>query len=507
MRVVGVALLSALALGSALPAQEPTKSDLVTAVERQLKAANEVAGPCVACVVVSRSDRYPKGGTADPPGKLGGYDIKEFLKLNPAPRDARLGLSLDLANPENIPDHGYACGVVIDSSGLVLTPYHVVEGATKVYVYLPGRAGSYADIHAADTRHDLAVLKLLTPPPKLPVIKFADVRVDDLNNGQKANVTDGKLVVVMANTYALGTRPDRPTATLESLSKVRYPVVSARTAPQYYYQYGPLLERAGVLSAGAAHAGVSGAALLNLDGELIGLTTTSADIAGGAPGLAFPADVHFRRVVETLRRGEEVEYGYLGVLSPIGARGGVTFEQVLSYGPAGRAGIDERDVLTHVDGLPTTNYAQLLHRIGSSLAGSKVKLRLWRAGQEHFVEVTLGKFQQSQPFIASARPEPVFGLRVEYGSILAQQLQNQVRGGNGLPAGVCVRDLAPNSAALAGFKKLGDRPERWLITHVNGTPVGTPAEFYKAAKGQTAIKLTVTDPTELNPRAHEVSFP
>ena len=54
-------------------------------------------------------------------------------------------------------------GVVVDANGLILTNYHVVQDATKIFVRLPGGKQSYADIHAADPRSDLAVLKLLTP--------------------------------------------------------------------------------------------------------------------------------------------------------------------------------------------------------------------------------------------------------------------------------------------------------------------------------------------------------
>src|SRR5262249_3424919 len=143
-------------------------------IEKQLTAANVKTAPCVACVVVSRSDRYPKMNAPEQPGKLGGFDKEAFLKANP--NQKRLAVSLDLADPHSIPDHGFACGVVIDA-GLTLTPYHVVEGATKIYVHLPERGGSYADIHAADSRSDLAVLKLITPPPGMLPIQFGTVRL------------------------------------------------------------------------------------------------------------------------------------------------------------------------------------------------------------------------------------------------------------------------------------------------------------------------------------------
>jgi S1-C subfamily serine protease len=123
------------------------------------------------------------------------------------------------------------------------------------------------------------------------------------------------------------------------------------------------------------------------------------------------------------------------------------------------------------------------------------------------VEVTLGKFNHDQPVIASVRPDPVFGLRVDYGSILAQPPQGVGRQPPAVPPGVCVRELVPGSPAAAAFKKLGEVPQRWLITHVNGTGIATPAEFYKAAKGQTAVKLTLIAPADPNHKEHEVAFP
>jgi serine protease Do len=513
MRATGVTLFAALTLVAALPAREPTKQELLVAIEKQLKSASETAGPCVGCVVVSRSDRYPKSATtADQLGKLGGYDVKEFLKLNLAPADAVLAKALDLSDVRNIPDNGYACGVVIDPAGLILTPYHVVEGATKVYVHLPGKTGSYANIHAADSRHDLAVLKLIDPPAQLTAIKFADVRV---GARQRGTIGSGNLVILVANLYATSFGVDKSSAALGSISKVLVPRSTDRDVDQSvsYYLYGPVLELDALLS-GGANSSVDGAAMLNLDGEMVGLVTSAAALPSGdrGPFYAFPADANFRRVVEILRRGEEVDYGYLGV--SMDKTLGLQITSVVPRGPAAQAGVqgsrlaDFADTITHVNDVSIGTYEELLWQIGSALAGNKVKMTVSRGTRSRDVEVALGKFAHKQPYIASVRPEPVLGLRVDYGSILAQaQGAVEVRAANGVPDGVSVRDLAPNSQAAAAFKKLGDRPERWLITHVNGTGVNTPAEFYKAAKGQASIKLTVRDPSELNPRDREVSLP
>lgn len=520
MRTAGVALLVALSFVAPVRAAEPTKDDVLLAIEKQLRVANELAGPAVACVVVSKSDRYPKPTDADKPGRLGGYDIREFLKANPT--EERLAKQLDLADARTIADHGYAGGVVIDPAGLILTPYHVVEGATKIYVHLPGRVGSYADVYAADGRHDLAVLKLIDPPAKLTAIKFADVRRYDRGT-ERANVFAGKLVIGMTYGYTAGVALDRPTSSLGSVTRVvsHRPLSpdekrsGVRESDNYYY-FGPQLQYEPKLNGPRTETAVSGSALLNLDGELIGLTTTAALLGGeNAPHHAFLADECFRRVVDVLRRGAEVEYGYLGVSldTTEQPRTAVVVSDVVAQGPAAAAGIEPRDTITQVNGVPIRTYEDLLLYVGSALADSKVVLTISRRGRERAfdVTVTLSKFRHTQPVIASVRPEPVFGLRVDHGSVLAQQLQlvrgGEVRISGGVPPGVTVRELAPNSQAATAFKKLGDRPERWLITQVNGANVATPAEFYKAAKGLASVKLTVRDPAEQTPRDQEVTIP
>jgi serine protease Do len=507
MRIVGASLLAVLACAGAAIAADPTEADFLAAVEKKLKAANAKTGPSVACVVVSKSNHYPKAGDGDRPGKLGGFDKDEFLKLNPTQK--QLAVSLDLADPLNIVDHGYACGVVIDTGGLILTPYHVVEDATKIYVHLPGRGGSYADIHAADARHDLAVLKLLSPPAGLVPITFGAVRLRE-QNGKPPTVAKGNLTILMANKYVPNLPMDTASAAIGSVQGFHAPVNEEKGTggiQDSYYNYGWLIKHDAKLNTG-----IDGAPLLNLDGEMIGLTTSTPSLTGErGPSYAFPTGELFRNVVDVLRRGEEVEYGYLGVSSPQRyplppqKSYGIIFPRVMPRGPASRAGIDERDVLTHVNGVPVTTYEELLEQITPARAGTKVKLTLLRDKREWQADVTLGKYANKQPFIASVRPEPVFGLRVDYSSVLVLALidNDQIRA-NGAATGVCVRELVPNSPAA---KKLGDRHTRLLITRVNGTEVSTPAEFYKAARGQQSIKLTVQDPTEVRPRDQEVTLP
>ena len=493
-----------------LPAQEVRRNQLLVAVERQLQHAVKTAGPSIACVVVSRSELYPKTpGASETPGKLGTFDPKAFVKEDPSAEREKLARSLDISKLESIPDHGFAGGVVIDDAGFVLTPYHVIDGATRVFVFLPDGKGSYADIHAADARSDLAVLKLITPPQDLRAIKFGEVRTFTTRTGEP-NVVAGKLVVLMANPHSAAFDGLRPSAAFGSITNVRHRILPPPTNPNQrraaeprasrYAEYGSLLEYDVRLNSG-----VSGGVLLNLDSEMIGLTNAAA-LAWGkevGPGYAVPADQNFRRIVEVLRRGEEVEYGFMGVLR-VGDQPASRIVNPMPGGAAARAQLRAGDVISRINGIAITSFNDLLLHVGSALAGSKVVVTVDRVGGERDLEVTLAKYLNDQPFIASVRPAPVFGMRVDHASILAQRLSTDTY----VPAGVCVREVAPDSPAAKAFKALADvPPTSWLITKVNGNAVSKPVDFYEAAKGQESLKLTIADPAEKPPQERELIIP
>lgn len=503
MRCLGGLLFVSFVLPATVKADEPKPRDVLEAFQKQLVTAASTAGPSIACIVVSRSEHYPKTpGHADNPGKLGTFDPKAFLKSDPTPERAQLAKALDLSDPKSIPDHGYAGGVVIDSAGLILTPYHAIDGATRIYVFLPGGVGSYADIHAADARCDLAVVKLINPPEKITPIKFAEVRTRSLGQ-ERATVFTGKLVILMANPYSSTFRLDAPSAAFGSITNIHHRLTSpggkSDTAEKLasHYKCGTLFEHDVKVNGG-----VTGGALLNLDGELLGLTTVAAVVYNReiGPGYAIPADENFRRLVEVLRRGEEIEYGFLGVPLPRDTSLPIILLGVTQNSPAHSAGLRERDRITRINGHPAATFDDLLLHIGSALAGSTIKLRVARGGQERDIDVTLAKFPNDQPYIASVRPEPVFGLRVDYGSIHSV---DSLR----ITPGVCVREIVPDSPAEKRFKMLGDDPKRWSIIQVNGVRVLTPSQFYKAAKGQKKIDLTLIDPRDPSGRERELTLP
>ncbi len=227
--------------------------------------------------------------------------------------------------------------------------------------------------------------------------------------------------------------------------------------------------------------GCSGGALLNLSGELIGLTTSLAAIHGGDTpgGFALPLDAGMRRILDVLKRGEEVDYGFLGVgfaeqRPAVGQ--GVTVTYVTPGSPAELEGrLQPRDVLLAVNGVPVRESDDLFLQLGTQLAGTRIQLKVLQAGTRTIqsVEVTLGKFYVTGNKIASSLGKRPFarGLRVDYTTLLVQQPPRLSR----IPAGVLVVSVQPGTAAAQANLKPGE-----VITHVNGRPVTTPATFYQA---------------------------
>jgi serine protease Do len=452
----------------------------IQALQKAVEEAVAAAEPAVACVLVSRSEdyrKYEKPPSPDTPGKLGRFDGDALLRALPDNRKAERQalLALHLAHADHVPE-SFGCGVVLDKAGLVLTNAHVVRNATKVYVRLPGGKGSYADVHAADARSDLAVLRLLDPPADLKPLK----------RGDGGKLRRGQFVLQVTNPYSPGFR-DATTSSWDMVAGLRHRMGNpAEKDPsrQTLHQYGTLLQLGQRITPAC-----SGSAVLNLRGELVGLTTALAAVTGAETptSLAVPLDAGFNRIIDVLLRGEEVEYGFLGVLLQRENRVGrsVPIEGVAEGTPAKRAGLMDGDQILSINGFPVHENADLYLVVGSHLAGSTVKVEVTRFGTERTVNVTLAKYYVPGPVIAANRPPPRAGLRVDYGSIHSQR-------GDRVVDGVIIREVIPNSPA----DKAHLQPDK-IITHVNKRPVATPAEFYAAMeKAGDRVEITLVDSQE-----------
>ncbi|HKB41618.1 MAG TPA: trypsin-like peptidase domain-containing protein [Gemmataceae bacterium] len=472
------------------PAVSADEQRLAAALEQAVQETVKKAEPSIACVLVSRSELYCRfdvrhrtGMTEAVPGRLGRFD-RPHLPHPPWRKDDerwKLQKSLDLADPDNTPE-SYGSGVVLDRTGLILTNAHVVRGATKVFVRLPGGAGSYADIHALDTRSDLAVLRLLDRVPDLVPLT--------LGNGER--VAKGQFVVALANPFAAGFHDGSPTASWGIVGNLRRRIPGCTSEDERsklcLHQFGTLIQTDARLNLGC-----SGGALLNLKGELVGLTTAKAALTGVETpgGFALPMNAGLRRIVEVLRRGEEVEYGFLGVRFDPGQRLGARISQVIKNSGAEQGGLHDGDYILSIGGIKVRHFDDVFVALGLNLAGSTVEIERsqTRSGPGEKVSVTLGKYYVPLPFIASQRPPARGGLRVDHASLYVQRIGGEHP--DGVPDGVLIREVVSGSAAEKARLEL-DR----IITQVNGRRVHDPTQFYEEmarARGEAELTLLKAD--------------
>ena len=448
------------------------------ALQKSMHKIIDNAEPSIACVLVSRSSGYVdlgEGPSAASQGKLGGFNPRRYTNWGDGPR-RELVKKLDLANPETVPE-SYGSGVVIDAGGLVLTNYHVIEKAQKIYVRLPGaNRGSYADILAADARSDLAVLKMLSPPGDLKAVKFGD----------GAKVRKGDWIVVLANPFAAGFRDGSASASWGIVSNVRR---RAPGSPDETKRAKPLAQYATLIQTDARlNLGSSGGALLNLDGEMVGLTSSIAAVTGSetSGGYAIPIDTNVRRMIDVLKRGEEIEYGFLGVtVNPENRTPGrVVVADVAAGLPAARAGMVGGDQIVSINGVPVREQEDLFLNISAALAGTETTIEVMRGGRQLTFKVRLAKSTHPEPVIASSRPPAVFGLRIDYSSTLSTDTNP--------PEGVLIRELDSGTAAAKQLKEWADR-SKLIIVAVDGKPVPTPADFYREITGKSSIALDIVE--------------
>jgi S1-C subfamily serine protease len=440
---------------SRLPADERNALPHALALEATVQGAIQQAEPSIACIIVSRSDAYNSPRAASP----NRADEEAFQKR------------LDLANPDNVPE-AYGSGVVIDGDNLlILTNYHVVRDATNIYLRLPGDKGSYADIHAADPRSDLAVLRLRnTKLRPLPELKL----------GEGGKVRKGQFVIALANPFAAGFRDGSPSASWGIVSNLHR---RAAGDSEEEKQKIPLHVHPILLQTDARlNLGCSGGALLDLRGQFIGLTTSRAAINGSetAGGFAIPLDANMRRIIGRLRQGKEVEYGFLGVGPDTGppSSEGFRIGPITHGSPAHKAGLSYKDVILSINGIRVHEFEDLVLTVGTLLAGSEVKVEILNHSPPYVV-VKLAKYYVPGKVIASQGPNAVRGFRVDYTSVLALRLPAGNRRGaqSIIHPGVFVNEIQTSSPAAAKLKE-GD-----IITHVKvrnaDIEVNTPDEFYR----------------------------
>ena len=374
----------------------PAPIDIVAAIENVVADAIARAEPSVVAIHRQKGE--------NPQETLAVRGRPRPLTFDPRAARSRFARDDELADQISF---DFGSGVVVGNEGQILTAYHVVKGAALLMVRAAERQQFEAEIIAADPRIDLAVI-VPVAVPGLPIPRLQPIRL-----GDSARLRKGSFLVALGNPFNAA-QDGKPSASWGILSNV-----ARRVSPEYdemaftrrfnFPNYPTLLQLDSKLNLG-----MSGGAVINLKGELVGLTTMASSPAGfdAMAGYAIPMDRLGRRAVETLREGREIEYGLLGIRAHRPTTNRV--EEVTPNSPAGQGQLQANDEILAVNDIPVSDFDTLILAINSYAPGDEVRLKIRRAGKEITKTVNLAKYPVDGDMIATNRPPAWRGLRVDY---------------------------------------------------------------------------------------------
>ena len=428
------------------------------------------------------------------------------------------------------PPYAFGSGVVIDNSGLVLTQYLVVDKDDD-HEIVDYQGNSYqATILAADPRSGLAILKIdqkqlakvrKENPQTLPALKI----------GNAEELRKGDFIIAIGNPYAIRSdgQPTTSWGTVSNIARKATPQENLNNTPDDRGTFRTTIHHFGTLIQTDAKLGwnAGGGAVVNLAGELVGITTTAATITGHEQpaGYAIPLNKLVRRAIKDLSDGREVEYGLLGVTfnsgviqqglppgvnnpwnrarplnqpaAPVEVNklpNGVFLDQAYVGSPGYKGGLRSGDLITQIGTYSTPNADALLLAVSQFGPGDEIAVEYFRGSSKQTTSITLGKaFVLGDKIVT--KPKPAWrGMRVDYSTALPGNLLRQASlEGKIDPRGcVVVTEVLPGSVA----DKYGVKPYMF-ISHIGDNRVSTPEEFYQLTKNDDAtMNLKFTSQVE-----------
>jgi serine protease Do len=356
------------------------------------------------------------------------------------------------SRPDSFPRSGLGSGVVI-APGTVLTNFHVVSDADQLKVGTADKHELEAEVVGKDPKSDLAVLKVKGDTSKLKPLAL----------GSSSRLRLGDVVLAIGNPFGLG-------------QTVTMGIVSAKgRANVGIVDYEDFIQ-----TDAAINPGNSGGALVDMEGNLVGINTAILSRTGGNVGIGFaiPTDMA-KPIVDSLVKQGKVVRGWLGVsiqdvdqdlasLLKLPQVAGVVVSDVQRDGPAQKAGLQRQDVILTLDGKPVENTGQFRNAIAALGSGKSVKLGLLREGKQRDLAVALKETPSDLRRLAwseDSGASSLDGLTLE---TLTPNLRARFDIGDEVKSGVVVTEIQAGSAASKTGLRLGD-----VVLEVNRESVGS----------------------------------
>ena len=412
------------------PAAAPS-SDAAKAVEAAIERAADKASPAVVNITILReiSEEMLQEEFGDMPD-WPPEDLKPFLD-----RLRRRGRPPMRAQ-------GNGSGVVISPDGFILTSEHVVRDASEIEVTLANRKKFKAAVVGSDPRRDLAVIR----------IQAQGLSAAEL--GDAATLRRGQFVLALGSPFGFG-RDGQASLSFGIVSGTGRAIPGIGRELDRYY--GNLIQ-----TDAAVNPGNSGGPLVDLDGKVVGVNAVISSQTGMSNGVGFavPITAQTRGVIERLKKGEEIVYGYVGVeIQEVGADeakesgaelgAGAFVARVLADAPGAKAGIRPGDVIVAVNNRPVRDPDDVIQMVQETTVGGKVTLTVLRKGKRENLSVEVGRRPAPRDVLATRESGEWWrGMRIEP---LTEELKVQT-GLKPADQGAFVREVRDGSpAADAGI--------------------------------------------------------
>lgn len=365
---------------------------------------------------------------------------------------------------------GLGSGVIVSNDGYILTNHHVIANAEKIKVQLTDNRSFEGKLVGSDAPSDLAVVKIeATGLPVLPLGNSDDVRVGDV-----ALAVGNPLGVGQTVTSGIISAKGRATGSSDG-------------------SYEDFLQTDAPINQGN-----SGGALVNTNGELIGINSQILSPSGGNIGIGFAIPSNMAKgVMDQLIKSGRVRRGVLGVtVQPITSdmaaslglkdMNGVIVSSVQPGGSAEKAGLKQGDVITKLNGVAVTDSNGFRNRVASTQPGTSITLSVLRDGREQELTATLGE----RPGTGGEKSDANEGAKGGKLGVSVEPLTPELAAQLQLAAGtkgLVVRDLDPEGAAAEAGIQRGD-----VIVEFNRQAVTSVDQLrgaLQAASGRPVLML------------------
>ncbi|MBC3877990.1 Do family serine endopeptidase [Undibacterium sp. FT79W] len=265
-------------------------------------------------------------------------------------------------------------GVIVSAEGYILTNNHVVESADEIDVALADGRTAAAKVVGTDPETDLAVIKINLP--NIPAITL----------GQPDDTKVGDVVLAIGNPFGVG-----QTVTMGIISALGRNNLTDNAFQNF------------IQTDAAINPGNSGGALVDINGNLLGINTAIYSQSGGSVGIGFATPVStVKAVMEQIISQGQVVRGWIGVepqdITPelaesfgLKQKSGAIIAGVIRGGPADKAGMKPGDILVSIAGKPVRDTTEMLNLVAQLKPGNTAKITVVRNKQEPTLEVTVGK--------------------------------------------------------------------------------------------------------------------